>query len=401
MCKKLSLVLAGLAACSSVTVRKVPWRGDYANWDNAKQREADAIEGQRYYAPWPHLVVTRPFPVDVDSCFVSATLTGGGRYASFDSGILQGLNARLPGPGREEPPLSSALDPDASPRGEAPGATGGTTPVPLSDFMSIEYLPNEREQYAVAVTPGLFPADAKAELANRSMAGTLESGAGALPALARGVLDDVGPRLERVLPSLSDASTPTVGAPEGTRVTVRVHAVRYARPGIYPLLHQDELQGALVESGGESGTRLGEADDTIPSCSPDLHWPAHLRVGSFVVQTYAERYLDVVSAPSGSVGAASVARDETTADTGGCPGTPAVASDLPRGPPGRLVVRVLPWAAVFIDGRMVGTTPFEPVDVPSGTHCLQFINDELHVKRSTTVEIRPGETSVVQQKLEL
>ena len=76
-------------------------------------------------------------------------------------------------------------------------------------------------------------------------------------------------------------------------------------------------------------------------------------------------------------------------------------SPLPRGPPGRLVVRVLPWAAVYIDGRMVGTTPFEPIDVPSGLHCLQFVNDELHVKRSTTVEIRPGETSIVQQKLEL
>ena len=235
MRKKLSVVLAGLAACSSVTVRKVPWRGDYANWDNAKQREADAIEGERYYAPWPHLVITKAFPVDVDSCFVSATLTAGGRYVSFDSGILQGLNARLPGPGREEGPPVGAFDPDARLGGEAPSSTGGGIgPVPLSDFMSIEYLPNEREQYAIAVTPGLFSPQGKAELASRSLSGTPEGGAAALPALARGVLDDVVPRLDRALPNLAEATRSAVGVSEGTRVTVRVHAVRYARPGVYP-----------------------------------------------------------------------------------------------------------------------------------------------------------------------
>jgi serine/threonine-protein kinase len=71
-----------------------------------------------------------------------------------------------------------------------------------------------------------------------------------------------------------------------------------------------------------------------------------------------------------------------------------------HGPPGRLVIRVLPWASVFIDGRMVGTTPFEPIDVPAGRHRVELINDELHVKRSINVEVKSGETSTVQEKLE-
>ncbi len=72
----------------------------------------------------------------------------------------------------------------------------------------------------------------------------------------------------------------------------------------------------------------------------------------------------------------------------------------PRGPPGRLVIRVLPWASVFIDGRMVGTTPFEPIDVPAGRHRVELINDELHVKRVINVDVKSGETSTVQEKLE-
>jgi serine/threonine-protein kinase len=82
---------------------------------------------------------------------------------------------------------------------------------------------------------------------------------------------------------------------------------------------------------------------------------------------------------------------------------PAPAPEPPpeaRGPPGRLVIRVLPWASVFIDGRMVGTTPFEPIDVPAGRHRVQLVNDELHVKRDINVNVKSGETSTVQEKLE-
>jgi hypothetical protein len=400
---RLSLLLAGLAACSSVTVRKIPWRGDYTSWDNERQREADGIAGERFYLPWPHLVITKAFPVDEDSCFISATLTGDGRYVNFDNGILKGLNARPPA-GSGPAPAPPAVSEQGSRLGgaeDAPEASGGTSPLPLTDFMSIEYLPNEREQYAVAVTPGLFPADPKGELANRWMAGAQAKGV-PLPELAQGVLDDVLPRLERVLPSLEQApGTVAPGAPEGTRVTVRVHAVRYARPGVYPLLHADDSLRASIGSLGNPGSRLGAAaDDAVPSCSPELRWPVQLRVGSFAVQTYAERYLDVVAPVAAPARPAVVATPYQT----GCaaaPTAPNYSGQTLPGLPGRLVVRVLPWAAVYLDGRMVGTTPFEPMDVPSGPHCLELVNEELHVKRSFNVDVRAGETAMVQEKLEL
>jgi serine/threonine-protein kinase len=72
----------------------------------------------------------------------------------------------------------------------------------------------------------------------------------------------------------------------------------------------------------------------------------------------------------------------------------------PHGPPGLLAIRVLPWASVFVDGRMVGTTPFEPISVASGRHRVELVNDELHVKRNLTVEVKAGETATVQEKLE-
>ncbi len=81
-------------------------------------------------------------------------------------------------------------------------------------------------------------------------------------------------------------------------------------------------------------------------------------------------------------------------------GDPAGPLPPPRGPPGHLVIRVLPWASVIIDGRLVGTTPFEPIDLPSGRHEVELINDELHVKRVLNVDVTAGETATVNEKLE-
>src|SRR5580693_6235009 len=86
------LLLAVAASCSSFTIRKIPWQGDYTVWDDAKQQEADRIEGERYYLPWPHLVVARAFPVAADSCFVAATLTSDGKRIDLDDATLQWLN---------------------------------------------------------------------------------------------------------------------------------------------------------------------------------------------------------------------------------------------------------------------------------------------------------------------
>jgi hypothetical protein len=73
---------------------------------------------------------------------------------------------------------------------------------------------------------------------------------------------------------------------------------------------------------------------------------------------------------------------------------------VPEGPPGHLAVRVLPWAAVFVDGQLAGTTPFEPISVSPGHHSVRLVNDEIHAERTMTVEIKSGETATLKAKLE-
>jgi eukaryotic-like serine/threonine-protein kinase len=69
-------------------------------------------------------------------------------------------------------------------------------------------------------------------------------------------------------------------------------------------------------------------------------------------------------------------------------------------PPGTLALRVAPWAEVFLDGQRLGTTPMEPVSVPSGMHKVKLVNNEIHATKTLTVEVKPGETALVKAKLE-
>ncbi|HUB07445.1 MAG TPA: serine/threonine-protein kinase [Myxococcales bacterium] len=74
--------------------------------------------------------------------------------------------------------------------------------------------------------------------------------------------------------------------------------------------------------------------------------------------------------------------------------------EAPVGPPGRVVIRVLPWASVYVDGRMVGTTPFEPIELRPGKHKVELRNDELNSTRTLWIDVKSGETTTVQEKME-
>jgi serine/threonine-protein kinase len=111
------------------------------------------------------------------------------------------------------------------------------------------------------------------------------------------------------------------------------------------------------------------------------------------------------SAPVANAHAAAHHHTRTHADSASPPPPIVEAPDPPPppradGPPGRLAVRVLPWATVFVDGQLAGTTPFEPISVPSGRHSIRLVNDEIHAEKTLTVEVRPGETAMLKAKLE-
>jgi hypothetical protein len=76
----LALAMLVLAGCASVEVRKVPTPSQYENWSDKLQKEADDMEGLRFYLPRPFINVFESFPVSTDVYFVNGKVSPDGRY---------------------------------------------------------------------------------------------------------------------------------------------------------------------------------------------------------------------------------------------------------------------------------------------------------------------------------
>ena len=61
--------------------------------------------------------------------------------------------------------------------------------------------------------------------------------------------------------------------------------------------------------------------------------------------------------------------------------------------------QVLPWAEVSLKGKVVGTTPMPPLELPAGTHTFTLKNAELKKVKSVRVEVLPGQTVTVRANL--
>jgi serine/threonine-protein kinase len=73
------------------------------------------------------------------------------------------------------------------------------------------------------------------------------------------------------------------------------------------------------------------------------------------------------------------------------PRSEAVAPPTTTPGPGWLQVVARPWGEVTVDGRVVGTTPFDRVTVPAGAHTVR-VRHPSYPARDIAVTIRPGET---------
>ena len=91
-------------------------------------------------------------------------------------------------------------------------------------------------------------------------------------------------------------------------------------------------------------------------------------------------------------------------------GTAEVDDEVPTSPtqpkvkrrplrPGKVTVRVNPWAEVFYGGRNYGTTPVPPIEVPAGNATFTLRNKQLGVTRKITVKVPPGEQVVLKADL--
>jgi hypothetical protein len=81
----LTLIVAVLIAllaggCASVSVRKVPTPTQYNTWTDALQREADSMDGLRFYMPRPFINVFESFPVRTDVYLAQGEISPDGKY---------------------------------------------------------------------------------------------------------------------------------------------------------------------------------------------------------------------------------------------------------------------------------------------------------------------------------
>lgn len=67
--------------------------------------------------------------------------------------------------------------------------------------------------------------------------------------------------------------------------------------------------------------------------------------------------------------------------------------------PGKVSLRVNPYAEVFYAGKSLGVTPLPPVEVPAGTQTFTLKNAELKVTRKVTVKVPAGGSVVLKADL--
>ena len=66
---------------------------------------------------------------------------------------------------------------------------------------------------------------------------------------------------------------------------------------------------------------------------------------------------------------------------------------------GTIRIMVRPWAKVTLDGKVLGTTPLQPVKAYEGRHRLLLENSNLKAKKKVNVNVRPGKEAVVKVRL--
>ena len=202
----LIVVLLVVAACSTVTVEKVPTPSQYVVWTDRMQAAADDMEGLRFYLPRPFLNVFESFPVRTDIYLAEGVVSADGRFviirhmwdengnSKFPPGLYEGLaieskaistssNIQAQGGTGDEEPKAEADDDQAAatlpgivpqPTAPSPQTTDASTGQdrrgvsndnsayayqPMRGNMDLVYLPDFDEQYVVSSSAGLGDAE--------------------------------------------------------------------------------------------------------------------------------------------------------------------------------------------------------------------------------------------------
>jgi serine/threonine-protein kinase len=71
------------------------------------------------------------------------------------------------------------------------------------------------------------------------------------------------------------------------------------------------------------------------------------------------------------------------------------------GAPGTLRINSLPWAEVYLDGTHVGSTPQSKLSMKPGRHRVKLVNEQMALRKTFDVYIRPGQVVTRSENLSL
>jgi hypothetical protein len=293
----LILVLSlGLSSCADFGIRKVPQRGDYQAWDDTRQEQVDAMSGFRFYLRRPFVAVHTPFPVSSTTFVLGGHVSADGLWVSIDmsnaptapeseawkkvlkfvgwtadgGGAARVAAAKVllrdPAPaGGKQPAGAQGAEPEPVAETEPSGGVGsykvrteldGLSVIPFRKYFDITYLPDHDEQYVIDAAenfgnvsvdltwgPGNSLLSMDATVDNSALvAPLLNAYQGLVKAAGQAVISRINPVAAVQGAVAQGAEGESRIAEGGTPVTVIVHVVRFAAPGLYPILKPKELQ---------------------------------------------------------------------------------------------------------------------------------------------------------------
>jgi hypothetical protein len=78
-----------------------------------------------------------------------------------------------------------------------------------------------------------------------------------------------------------------------------------------------------------------------------------------------------------------------------------VKKAMHAGAPGTLRINSLPWADVYLDGTHVGHTPQSQLSMKPGRHRVKLVNEQMALRKTFDVYIRPGQVVTRSENLAL
>ena len=60
----------------------------------------------------------------------------------------------------------------------------------------------------------------------------------------------------------------------------------------------------------------------------------------------------------------------------------------------------MPWANIYIDGKLIGATPISKHKLPAGSYKIQFKNPKAKIDKTIPVELEAGETKRLIEKFD-